>query len=476
MRTILMTAAASFVMVSCGQSSALDDAPETAEAQSTAIAAPAATLEFDVGADILDLYQHLHANPELSFKEQQSSALLAAELDGLGFEVTKGVGDAWVRAKAEKDVGSVLDGVGGYGVVGVLRNGEGPTILLRADMDALPVAEKTGKPYASKVTSTTWTGIDSGVMHACGHDVHMTSWVGAARNLVARKDDWSGTLVMIAQPAEELGLGAMAMLEEGLYRDFPLPDANIALHVSASLPSGTIGYAKGWALANVDSVDVTVFGVGGHGAYPHTTKDPVVIASSIVTALQTLKSRNVNPQTPAVVTVGAFNAGTKHNIISDRAELKLTVRSFDDATRTQLLDGIARIAKGQAATFGAPEPEIIVESDATPSTYNNPDFTELVMGALSDSLGTEAVMEVPAVMGGEDFSRYGRTDEEIPSLIFWLGAVEPAVWKAAQEPGANGLPSLHSPYFAPDAEATLNTGVSAMTEAAIAAFRSVKTN
>ena len=473
MRTSLLLASTALLFSACGESRADEESPQTVAPVMPAVAAPATTLgKPDVGADLIDLYQHLHANPELSFKEADSSALLAAELSALGFEVTTGLGDAWVRNKAEKDVGEVLEGVGGYGVVGVLENGDGPTILLRADMDALPVPEQTGKPYASQKTSVTWTGVESPVMHACGHDVHMTSWVGAARNLAAKKDEWSGTLVMIAQPAEELGLGAIAMLEDGLFRDYPLPDANIALHVSASLPSGTVGYAKGWALANVDSVDLTVYGVGGHGAYPHTTRDPVVIASSIVTALQTLTSRNTDPQTPAVVTVGAFHAGAKHNIISDKAELKLTVRSYDDDTRALLLDGIKRIAEGQAAAFGAPKPEIVVESDFTPSTYNAPELAETVMTSVGEQIGTQNVVELAPVMGGEDFSQYGRTEDKIPSLIFWLGAVEPSVWNAAQKPGADSLPSLHSPFFAPDAERTIETGTLAMTQAALAAFAS----
>ena len=471
MRRRFLTSAIALALTACGQSQAEDKPDSSPPIAITPTAAPASSgMDLSVGSDLLDLYKFLHANPELSFKEAKSSALLAAELEALGFNVTTGLGDAWVRAKATSDVGEVIEGVGGYGVVGVLENGDGPTILLRADMDALPVPEQTGKGYASKRTSVTWTGVESPVMHACGHDVHMTSWVGAARNLVERKDDWSGTLVMIAQPAEEIGLGAIAMLEDGLFKDYPLPDANIALHVSAGMPAGKVGYAKGWALANVDSVDLTVHGVGGHGAYPHTTKDPVVIASSIVTALQTLTSRNINPQTPGVVTVGAFHAGAKHNIISDKAELKLTVRSYDDETRNLLLSGIERIAKGQAAAFGAPEPEMVIESDFTPSTYNNPDLAETVMGALSQRLGAENVQQIEPVMGGEDFSQYGRTGENIPGLIFWLGAVEPEKWEAAQEPGKLALPSLHSPFFAPDAEKTLETGVLAMTEAAIAAF------
>ncbi|MCH2459280.1 MAG: amidohydrolase, partial [Henriciella sp.] len=276
-------------------------------------------------------------------------------------------------------------------------------------------------------------------------------------------------LVMLAQPAEELGLGAKALIEEGLYQDFPLPDYNLALHVSAGTPAGTVAYSSGYALANVDSVDILVKGVGGHGAYPHTTKDPIVIGSSIVMALQTLVSRNVDPQTPAVVTVGSFTAGAKHNIISDGAELLLTVRSYDDATRQLLLDGITRIAKAQAEAFGAPEPEISIDNDYTPSTYNTPALTEKAMTAIRAAIGKDNVKEVTPVMGGEDFSQYGRTEEDVPGLIFWLGAINPDTYAAAQN-GGDPLPSLHSPFFAPDAPPTIKTGVSSMTAAALALF------
>ncbi|MEO9969944.1 MAG: amidohydrolase [Hyphomonadaceae bacterium] len=417
------------------------------------------------GGDLQALYQHLHINPELSFQESATAEQLAAELDVLGFEITSGLGDDWVRAKAERDQGEVREGVGGYGVVGILRNGDGPTILLRTDTDGLPVPEQTGVPYASTASNIGWTGVDSPVMHACGHDIHMTTWIGAARRLVETKDDWSGTLVMLAQPAEELGLGAPAMLADGLYERFPTPDANIALHVSAALPSGTIGYTEGFALAAVDSVDITVHGSGGHGAYPHTTKDPVVIAAHIVTALQTLVARNVDPQAPAVVTVGSIQSGAKHNIISNRAEMKLTVRTYSDDVRTTLLEGITRIANGQAATFGAPAPEVKFESDYIPSTYNDPELTARSAAAIAAAIGAENVATTPPVMGGEDFAHYSRTDEKIPSLIFWLGGVEPEKI-ASGEP----LPSLHSPFFAPDAEVAIPVGIDALHAAAIAAF------
>lgn len=435
--------------------------------------ASATVAERDVAAvdpSLAELYLKLHRAPELSFEEAKTSAILANELQSLGFEVTTGVGQDWVVQKATKDIGEVKPGVGGYGVVGVLRNGDGPTVLIRTDMDALPVPEQTGVPYASTVQAQTWTGVDSPVMHACGHDVHMTTWVGTARALAAQKSKWKGTLVMIAQPAEEIGLGAEAMLADGLFERFPKPDYNLAMHVSADAPSGTVVYSPGYAMANVDSVDIHVKGKGGHGAYPQATRDPILIGAHIVTALQSLVSRNVDPLDSAVVTVGSFKAGAKHNIIPDEAVLLLTVRSYDDDTRKMLLDGIERIAKAEAAAFDAPEPEITIEQDYTPSTYNDPGTTARVIKAIGKKIGTEYVKEVNPVMGGEDFSQYGRTDEKIPSVLFWVGAVDPAKYAKAKADGMP-LPSLHSSLFAPDYERTIQTGIDAMSSAAIELFK-----
>lgn len=444
---------------------ALVDATETATIETTdAKPLPSADPE------LIALYKKLHAAPELSFKEANTSALLATELTQLGFEVTTGLGQDWVVEKATRDIGKVYDGVGGYGIVGVLRNGDGPTVMIRTDMDALPVAENTGFDFASTVQGQTWTGVDNGVMHACGHDIHMTSWVGTARNLIARKDEWSGTLVMIGQPAEELGNGAVAMLADGLYEKFPTPDYNIALHVSASEKAGTVAYSSGYGLANVDSVDITVKGVGGHGAYPHTTVDPVLISAHIVTALQSLVARNTNPQTPAVVTVGSIKAGAKHNIIPNEAKLLLTVRSYDDETRDLLLDGIKRIAEGQAATFGAPAPTVVVDPDYTPATYNDPALTERAIAAISSAIGAENVREVKPTMGGEDFGQYSRTEENIPSLIYWVGAVNPDKLDKFKADGMSP-PSLHSAIFAPDYDPTIATSVNAMTAAALDLFK-----
>lgn len=417
-----------------------------------AVPAQADDLRAAVTADmpaLVELYQDLHANPELSFQEFETAKKLAARARALGFEVTEGVGKT--------------------GVVAVMRNGEGPTVMLRADMDGLPVIEQTGLPYASKRRAVPATGVETGVMHACGHDTHMTAWIGTAQLLAERKDQWSGTLVMILQPAEEIGEGALAMLNDGLFTRFPKPDYVLAFHDAAQASAGMIGYSKGFALANVDSVDVVVAGVGGHGAYPHTTKDPVVIASSIVMRLQTLVSRELDPQEPAVVTVGSFQAGSKHNIIPDEARLQITVRSYADETRQHLLDGIARIARGEAIAAGMPEdklPKVTVQDPYTPATYNTPEFTDRVIAGLKPRFAGR-VFETPAVMGGEDFSQFYRADREnVESLIFWVGGVSKAEWDKAQK-GELELPSLHSPFWAPDAPVVIATATEALTAATL---------
>ncbi|MGK2285164.1 amidohydrolase [Pedomonas sp. V897] len=397
-----------------------------------------------------NLYVDLHKSPELSFHEVKSSARMAAELKKAGFT-------------------SVTTGVGGHGVVGVLKNGEGPTLLIRADMDALPVQEQTGLPYASTVTVKDDSGATVPVMHACGHDIHMSAWVGTARRLAALKDQWRGTLVMIAQPAEERGSGASAMLEDGLYERFPKPDHVVALHVNAGIPAGSVGVHAGFAMANVDSVDVTIRGIGGHGAYPHTTKDPVVLAAQIVNALQTLVSRNTNPADPAVVTVGSIHGGTKHNIIPDTVKLQLTVRSYTDEVREQLLSGIRRIAEGQAASFGLPQelwPVVEVKNENTPAVFNTETQSTRLAEVFKARFGADRVVETTPVMGGEDFARYWRADRSLESTLFWLGAVKQSTWDEAQKSGKT-LPSLHSPFFAPDPQPTLATGVEAMTAAAL---------
>ncbi len=398
---------------------------------------------------LVALYQDLHRNPELSFQELKTSARLAAEMKRRGFHVTTGVA--------------------GTGIVAVLRNGAGPVLMIRTDMDALPVAEQTGLPFASKAKGTTRDGLETPVMHACGHDIHMASWIGVARRLVAMKDRWSGTLVMVGQPAEELGLGAKAMLDDGLYSRFPKPTHVLAFHDAANLPAGHIGYSQGYAFANVDSVDLVVKGIGGHGAFPQATRDPIVLAARIVTALQTLVSREVDPQRPAVVTVGSFHAGTKHNVIPDEARLQLTVRSYDEATRRILLDGIARIARGEAIAAGLPEsrmPVIAIEKDYTPSAFNTEPLSGAVAAGFLGRFGKDRVSVVLPTMAGEDFSQFHLADPAIQSMIFWVGGVPLAKWEAA---GADrkSLPSLHSPFWAPDPEPTITAAVEAMVTAAL---------
>lgn len=423
-------------------------------------------------AYVFDLYKHFHENPELSLMEKETSARYAQELRSLGFNVTENVGDDWVRSKVKKDVGEVLPGVGGYGVVAVMKNGEGPTVMLRADIDALPLLEKTGLPYESKAVGLDHKGNEAPIMHACAHDSHMAIMIGAARQLVAMKDEWSGTLVIIGQPAEELGLGAIAMLEDGLYEDYPKPDYVLATHTSGWDAAGTIAYTSGYALANVDSVDITIKGVGAHGSAPHMGKDPVVIGSQIINALQTLMSREVNPLESGVVTVGSFQAGYKHNIIPDEAKLLITVRSYDDGVRKTLLDGIKRIATAQALSAGLPEelmPEVTIESDYTPSTFNDPDMTNRVMQAVGNSIGQEKVVARPPSMGGEDFSQFHRYDRSIPTFIFWTGGVDADMMATSKETGLLP-PANHSPFFAPQPEPTLKLGVQSMTAGALELF------
>lgn len=395
-------------------------------------------------ASLDELYRHLHAHPELSFHEEQTSRRMAEELRACGFEVT------------EK--------VGGWGVVGVLRNGPGRTVLVRADMDALPVRELTGLPFASRVRVTDDAGKEVPVMHACGHDVHMTCWTGAARVLAAERGRWQGTLVFIAQPAEERGGGARAMLADGLFERFPKPDLSLALHCSADLPAGQVGITPGGMTASVDNLDIDVHGIGGHGAQPQATKDPVVIASQIVLALQTIASRETHPLDAVVVTVGSFQAGTKHNIIPDQARLQLTVRATREQTRTQVIESIRRISRGIGLAAGLPEhllPEVILGDEFTPVLLNDEAFTRRLRGRLETVLGKQAVSERPPSMVGEDFARYGMTEERRPICMFWLGVVPEAKFRQAQESGAP-LPSLHSPFFRPDAPLAVRTGAKAL--------------
>ena len=406
-------------------------------------------------ASWITTYKNLHTTPELSHREEKTSAFVAGELRKLGFTVTERIG------KYENAQWS------GYGVVGVLRNGFGPTVLVRTELDALPVEEKTGLAYASQVKSKNDAGLDVSVMHACGHDIHMTSFLGTAKMLTELKSRWSGTLIMLGQPAEETGDGANAMLRDNLYANFPKPDFAIALHDKPELETGKVGYTPGYAMASATSIDIKIRGVGGHGPAPEATKDPIVVAAQVVMALQTIVSRENSPLEPAVVTVGSIHGGTRYNIIPDEVNLQLTVRTYKEEVRKHILASIERIVKGVAMTAGIPEdraPEVKV-AEGTGSTYNDPQLIERLVGTFKQALGDENVVKMPPIMASEDFG-YFSMDHKIPTTIFWLGASDPAKVKASRESGVP-LPGLHSALFAPVPEPTLRTGVKAMTSAVL---------
>jgi hippurate hydrolase len=394
-------------------------------------------------SSLIALYRHLHEHPELSGQEKETAARMAKELREIGAKVTADFG--------------------GHGVVGVLENGPGKVLMLRADMDALPVVEQTGVPFASKVHMQDNRGTTVGVMHACGHDVHMTNLVGVARYLATHRDQWSGTVVLLFQPAEETGSGAERMLAEGLLKRFPRPDFAVALHVSADAPTGQLGYRAGSAMANVDSVDIVIKGRGGHGASPESTIDPIVIAAKLVLDLQTIVSREMKPISPAVVTVGSIHGGTKHNVISDECRLQITLRSLTPEVRKQLQDAVRRKALAAAASAGAPEPSIDI-SEGTPALRNDPELTNRVAGTLKKLLGDNKVVEGEPVMGGEDFGRYGLAG--VPICMFRLGSVSQ---KRLDDFAARGVPplSLHSPLYYPDVEETLAVGVPALSSVAL---------
>jgi amidohydrolase len=396
-------------------------------------------------ANLEALYRHLHSHPELSFEEQLTAARLAKELKASGFEVTTGVG--------------------GHGVVGVLRNGDGPTVLVRTDMDALPVTENTQLPYASKVRTRDKEGNEVGVMHACGHDMHMTCWTGTARVLAALKERWRGTLVFIGQPAEEHGAGARKMLADGLFKRFPRPDYCLGLHCDSRIPHGHVSYSDGIMMANVDTIDITVRGRGGHGSAPHTTIDPIVLAARIVLDLQTLVSRENNPTDPAVITVGSIHGGTKHNIIPSEVKLQITVRSLRDDVRHRLLKGIERVASAAALGARAPEPIVRLDLDTfTPSLSNHTELARKTGALFRGVLGADKVHGDALMLGGEDFSRYGR--EGVPAFFYFLGSMPPERVEAARKRG-EPLPSLHSDLYYPIPEPTIRTGVLTMSLAAL---------
>ena len=408
-------------------------------------------LEKDISY-LKNLYIDIHQNPEISLMEKQTSERLASELKKIGFSVT--------------------ENFGGYGVVGILENGEGPTILYRTDLDALPMEEKTGLSYASKIITKNFDGNDVGTMHSCGHDMHMAVWTGTARALSKRKNEWSGTIMMIGQPAEEIGAGAAMMLNEGLFEKFPTPDYGIALHSSPTIPTGQVGFGKGYTMANTESIDIKIFGQGAHGASPHMSIDPIVTASLIVMELQTIVSRNINPIDDAVITVGSIKGGTKHNIIPDEVNLQLTVRTYKDEVRKLIHKRIKEICNGVASSMGLDKsrwPQVIFPEQYTPANYNDENLVDIMVSVSESLIGKENVINSEPQMVGEDFARYGSTKEDIPTVMYWLGTV-PQERMEKYNTGNYALPALHSPFYYPDIENSIRTGVLVSTESLIELF------
>lgn len=405
--------------------------------------------------ELLTTYKELHAAPELSHNEEKTSARVASELRKVGYEVTE-------------RVGRYSDGSQAYGVVGILKNGDGPVLLIRTDMDALPVEEKTELSYASSVRAMDSAGQEVGVMHACGHDIHMTTLIGVARTMAALKEQWHGTLMLIGQPSEETLDGARAMLRDGLYERFGRPDVALALH-DLNFAAGEVSVVPGPAFASSTAIDVTMRGVGTHGAVPEAGKDPIVMASEFVVALQTVVSRSVPPREPAVVTVGNIYGGTKRNIIPDEIKLELTARCYSDDVRQTIIEGVERTARGIAIAAGVPADRMpvvkVIEEGSTPTTHNDLALSARLKDIFAKTLGAEKVIEQDPIMGSEDFGVYS-LNGEIPSVMFWLGAYDPAKVAESRRTGI-GLPYLHSPLFAPLPELTLRTGIAVMTEAAL---------
>ena len=427
----------------------------TALLLATAMSAP--TLAADLNKEVADDYGYLeklfldfHENPELSFRETRTSAKIADELKSLGFDVTTGVG--------------------GTGVVAMMKNGDGPLVMVRADMDGLPIKENTGLAYQSSVTQVDMNGNEMPVMHACGHDMHITSLIGTARRLAAHKDEWSGTLMLVGQPAEEVISGAKAMIKDDIYGRFGVPDYALALHVAAGVPAGKVVYKPGIMFSSSDSVHITVHGIGTHGASPHQGKDPIVIGAQIVNALQTLVSREISPLSPGVVTVGTFHAGTKNNIISDEAKLTLTVRSNDEEVRAQLLQGIKRIAENTGRVAGLPEdmlPTVELSVTSAPTTVNDEALTARVDAALKEKLGEDKLLPyVQRGMGAEDFSEFTMTDEDVPGFYFYVGGTLPEWFEEAKN-GGPAVAGHHSPFFKIAPEPSIKAGVEAMTIAVL---------
>jgi amidohydrolase len=428
----------------------------TAGLTSTAMAQEVPALVDKQLPGLLTTYKTLHIAPELSHHEVETSALLAEEMRKAGYTVTE-------------RVGKYPDGSQAYGVVGILKNGAGPTLLIRTDLDALPVTEDTKLPYASKVRSKNPAGQDVGVMHACGHDIHITTMIGVARNMAALKSQWHGTLMLIGQPSEETIDGAKAMLADHLYERFGKPDLAIALH-DANFAAGKVSVVSGPALASSTSIDVVMRGVGGHGAAPEAGKDPIVMAGEFIVEMQTIVSRSVPPSQPAVVTVGHILGGTKRNIIPDEVKMELTTRCYSEEVRQVIIDGVKRTAKGVAIAAGVPADRMpivtVLDDESTPATINDPVLAARLQKIFEAKLGGDNVIERKSIMGSEDFGIFS-LDHKIPAVIFWLGAYDPAKVAESERTGV-ALPSPHSPFFAPLPEPTLRTGITAMTDAAMA--------
>lgn len=397
---------------------------------------------------LVKFYKERHQNPEISLQEKETAAALAKELKAIGFEVT--------------------ENYGGYGIVGILKNGKGPTILYRTDMDALPMEEKTGLAYKSQLTAE-YANQEVGTMHSCGHDVHMTTWLGTARALVKMKKQWKGTLMMIGQPAEEIGQGSRMMLKNGLYNDFGVPDYGLGLHSSPEIRAGQVGVGKGFTMATTESVDIKITGVGAHGASPHMSIDPVVVASMIVMELQTIVSRNLKPTESAVVTVGAIQGGVKHNIIPDEVTLKLTLRTYKEEVRQMVHKRIKEICRGIAISAGLPEdkmPVVYFPDEFTPANYNNPELVDRFRTSAAKAIGEGNVIASEPLMVGEDFSNFGQTEHKVPTVLYWLGTV------TQDKIDQGNLPGLHSPFYYPEPEQSIQTGVEVTSQALIDLFNS----
>lgn len=417
---------------------------------SGSVISPAENVEQYLSSDIdflVAFYKDIHQNPEISLQEEMTASKLSSELKKIGFEVSQGVG--------------------GHGIVGILNNGAGPQILYRTDMDALPMNEKTGLSYESQLM-TTYNGQEVGTMHSCGHDMHMATWLGTARAMVAMKDQWKGTLMMIGQPAEEIGAGAKMMLDAGLYDRFGVPDYGLGLHCNPTIKAGQIGISEGFTMANTESVDIKVKGIGAHGASPHMSIDPVVVASMIVMDIQTIVSRNIKPIDDAVITVGAIKGGTKHNIIPDEVSLQLTIRTYKEEVRLLIHKRLEEISRGIAIAAGLPEelmPEIVIPEDFTPANYNDPELTNSVKESAKKAIGEDNVVYAEPQMVGEDFAKYGSTEDNVPTVLYWLGTVK-------QEKIDKGdLPGLHSPYYFPSPGESLSTGISVNSKVLIDLFK-----